>query len=305
MEARIIALLMTYLISLLAAVEIYVLLVLSANLQWGTLGMITLSTAGFAGIGAYGALYVASFVQPPSLVPLCIGIVLPAILSPLVFLLLIRFKGIYLIAVSLAVQYCLENIFANWTAVTRGALGIAGARILLLGASYSGDTAILTITTVSFLLVAALANVFVYKGHYGLVLRCIREDEIATRSLGVRTRRLQLLAFVASSAVAGLAGVLLAAHLDFINPSVFDLGESLALLAGVMVGGRGSLAGSLIGASVLIFLPEVFRFVPLGIVDFADLRQILYGLVLLLFLVIRPKGIAPEFPFLRDSYVRS
>jgi ABC-type branched-subunit amino acid transport system permease subunit len=296
---------MSYLISVLTAAEVYTLLVLSANLQWGTLGMVTLSTAGFAGIGAYGAIYAARFFGPSSLLPFCISMILPAVISLLVFRLVIKFKGIYLIAVSLAIQYCLENAFASWMGVTRGALGITGVRASLLGQAYSGDLAVLAIASVVVISALVLSNTVFYRGHYGLVLRSIREDEIAARSLGITPRTLQSITFVASSVMAGLGGALLAAHLDFVNPSVFSLGESLALLAGVIVGGRGSMVGSILGAVVLVVLPEMLRFLPLPTATFADLRQALFGLMLVLFLITRPKGLVPETNFLRQFYARS
>ncbi len=117
----------------------------------------------------------------------------------------------------------------------------------------------------------------------------IRENEIAAEAMGVNTTHYKVQAFVVSSAVAGVAGGLFAHYLSFINPSSFDFMKSVEIVIMVVLGGMGSVSGSILAAFILTFLPEALR--PLQQWTGVDLRMVIYSLLLILMMLLRPKGI--------------
>jgi branched-chain amino acid transport system permease protein len=123
---------------------------------------------------------------------------------------------------------------------------------------------------------------------HGRALLAIRENEIAAEAMGVNTTRYKVQAFVVSSAVAGIAGGLFAHYLSFINPSSFDFMKSVEIVIMVVLGGMGSVSGSIVAAFIITFLPEALR--PLKDLTGVDLRMVIYSLSLILMMLLRPKG---------------
>jgi branched-chain amino acid transport system permease protein len=130
---------------------------------------------------------------------------------------------------------------------------------------------------------------------WGRLLIAMREDELATRGLGKNTRLAKVHAFAISSALVAIAGALYAAHVRYLDPSSASLDESILMLSMVIVGGLGNFRGPLVGAFVLIALPEVLRFFALPDAQAANLRLLIYGLLLILMMHFRPQGIAGEY----------
>jgi branched-chain amino acid transport system permease protein len=132
---------------------------------------------------------------------------------------------------------------------------------------------------------------------FGRVLRAIREDEVFTQSLGKSVTGFKVKAFVIGAALAAVAGSLYAIYITFIDPTSFTVQESIFMLAIVIVGGAGNLWGSVIGAVVLVSLPELLRFVGLPSAIAANVRQILYGGLLVVMMLWRPQGLLGEYRF--------
>jgi branched-chain amino acid transport system permease protein len=132
---------------------------------------------------------------------------------------------------------------------------------------------------------------------FGRVLRAIREDEVFTQSFGKSVTGFKVKAFVISAALAAVAGSLYAVYITFIDPTSFTVQESIFMLAIVIVGGAGNLWGSVIGAVVLVALPELLRFVGLPSAIAANVRQILYGGLLVVMMLWRPQGLLGEYRF--------
>jgi branched-chain amino acid transport system permease protein len=132
---------------------------------------------------------------------------------------------------------------------------------------------------------------------FGRVLRAIREDEVFTQSFGKSVTGFKVKAFVISAALAAVAGSLHAVYITFIDPTSFTVQESIFMLAIVIVGGAGNLWGSVIGAVVLVALPELLRFVGLPSAIAANMRQILYGSLLVVMMLWRPQGLLGEYRF--------
>jgi branched-chain amino acid transport system permease protein len=129
---------------------------------------------------------------------------------------------------------------------------------------------------------------------FGRSLKAIREDERAASSIGKDVGSYKVRTFVFSSALAGLAGCMYASYVGFISPESFDVDVSIAILAVVVLGGMANVWGSVIGAIVLVALPQLISFLPLNIPDVGAVQQVIYGLALILFMIFRPQGIYGE-----------
>jgi branched-chain amino acid transport system permease protein len=188
----------------------------------------------------------------------------------------LRLRGDYLAIATLGFGEIIRVVILNIQAVggARGFIGIPGS-----------TTAFLT----AFVLAACVlaTHRFVLSTH-GRALLAIRENEIAAEAMGVNTTRYKVQAFVVSSAVAGVAGGLFAHYLCFINPSSFDFMKSVEIVIMVVLGGMGSVSGSIVAAFIITFLPEALR--PLKDLTGVDLRMVIYSLSLILMMLLRPKG---------------
>jgi len=150
-------------------------------------------------------------------------------------------------------------------------------------------------------IVFTLVTVFVLQrlvgGAYGRVLRSIREDEIASETLGKYVAKYKLQVFVVGAFFAGIAGSLYAHYITFIDPSSFTVMESITILLMVIFGGMGSIKGSLVGAIMLVMFPEMLRFLGMPSSIAAPMRQMIYGLLLVVFMIKRPQGLLGKYRF--------
>lgn len=282
---------MSYLIQLAILIGIYALLGLSLNLLVGYTGLASAGHASFFGVGAYTTAILSTVfgwnVFPTMLVGMGIAIAL-SVIGGSIFTSL---SGDRYTLATLAFSILLSTIFLNWNSLTNGALGIAGIpRPQMFGIDFSSNASFLALVMVFVICVFALC-LFLTRSSFGRVLQSIREDEGAIQVFGYHTRRYKQVIFAISVAIAALAGSLFASYVMFIDPSFFWFSESLFLLTLVILGGLASHAGSLLGAVVLILLPEAFRFIGFSGESAAQLRQGLYGVVLILLLFRRPQGL--------------
>ncbi len=296
---------MNYVFHLLIYFNLYAILALSLNLVVGYCGLLTLAHAGYYAIGAY-TYALLSQVAGLGFIPAAAGgMIVPAVLSLAVSLPSWRFKGDFFVMVSLAVQALLFSLLYNWfnagapvgslSNLTNGPFGISGIpRPAILG--YRFDT-VGSMAALSFVLLGLSALVFWrLKGSpWGRLLRAMRDDELATRGLGKNTRLAKVQAFAFACAFAGLAGVIYASYVSYIDPSSASLDESILMLSMLLVGGAGNFRGPLVGAAVLIAIPELLRFAAIPDAVAANLRLLLYGLLLVLMVHLRPQGLAGEY----------
>ena len=137
----------------------------------------------------------------------------------------------------------------------------------------------------------------IYRSPFGRTLRAIRDDELAARSLGKRAVSYRVRSVAIASACAAIAGGLYATYIRFIDPTSFTTDESIAMLSMVIVGGTGNFRGPIVGAVLLVLLPEALRFLAIPESIAANLRLIIYGLLLIGMMRLRPQGIAGEYQF--------
>ena len=288
---------MEYLLHILIIAGIYVILSMSLNLIVGYTGLAALGHAAFSCVGAYvSALLALNFGVSPWL-----GIVAAAIGATVVGLAIsipaLRLRGDYLALATLGFAVIVYSIAKNWVDLTRGPLGLPGIPSFdLFGYSITGGWSFLLIV-LAVILVTTLVMKRVVGSPYGLVLRGIREEEVATATMGKNVERYKIAVFGVGAFFAGMAGSLYAHYISFIDPSSFTIMESITILLMVVFGGMGTIRGSFVGAIILVVLPELLRFVGLPSSVAAPLRQMIYGLLLVVLMLKRPQGILGKYRF--------
>ncbi len=263
-------------------------LAVSLNLVNGLSGQFSLGHAGFMAVGAYTAASVNVFLlaslhgtpvgdQGSLLISLAAAALVSALAGYLVGLPSLRLKGDYLAIATLGFGEIIRVIILNIQKVggARGFIGIP-----------TTSTPFLVVFVLA--LFVLLTHRFVLSSH-GRALLSIRENEIAAEAMGVDTTFYKVQVFVVSAAGAGVAGGLFAHYLSYINPSSFDFMKSVEIVIMVVLGGMGSVSGSIIAAFLLTLLPEALR--PLQDITHVDLRMVIYSLALILMMLLRPKGL--------------
>jgi branched-chain amino acid transport system permease protein len=285
---------MDFLFSYIVLAEIYVLLGLSTNLLVGIAGIFSVSQAAVFGVGAY---VVAHFLMAETMtfVPaMLVAAACCVALNVLITLPSLRVSGDYFVVTSFGIQLLATAVFINWTAGTGGANGLPGIPPPdLFGWTLDSNGKIVWLCSVATGL-GCLAFWLAMRAPYGRLLRAIREDELAVAAAGKGVLSAKVSAAALAGAFAGTAGGLYATFLSFIDPISFDLDASILLLTMVVVGGARTLAGSVIGPFLLLALPQVLTLIDIPTTIAASARQLLYGVLLIAFMLFRPQGLAGE-----------
>jgi len=286
---------MEYILHIIITLNIYVTLVLAANLPVGLANLLSICQAAFYGIGAYFSAYILMHWNLPFIVVAGVVMILTGLSSLIVSFASIRLKGDYFVLASLAFQMIVFTILYNWINITRGPYGISGIPgIKLFGkVSMSGIFDYFVLTTIVSSIVILLFD-HLKKSPFGRILTAIRSDELEVSSLGRNPAEHKNYAFFISAAFSGLAGLLYASYISYIDPTSFTLDESIFILTALFIGGIGNIKGPVFGALFVVILPEILRFVGLPEMIAANLRQIIYGLVLVIIMYYRPQGIMGE-----------
>jgi len=288
---------MEYILHILVICGIYSILTLSLNLIVGYTGQISIGHAAFFCTGAYiSALLSLNLGFSP-----WIGLILAgcgaAVLGVVIGAPSIRLKGDYLALATVGAGIIVYQIAKNWVSLTRGPMGLPG----IPGFSVFGYTLDATRSYLILVIAVTIFSVFIIRrlviGSYGRVLKSVREDEIASRMLGKNTVGYKLQVFVVGAFFAGIAGSLYVHYITFIDPSSFTLLESVTILLMVILGGMASIRGSLVGAAVLVIFPELLRFLGMPSSIAAPVRQMIYGLLLVILMMKRPQGLFGKFRF--------
>jgi branched-chain amino acid transport system permease protein len=286
----------SYLLLLLVHFEIYALVALSLNLLVGYTGLLHLAHVAYVGIGAYTYALVSAAGAGFGL-SLLAAVGVASLASLLVSLPACRYRGHAFVMVSLAAQVGLFAVFYNWVGLTGGPFGLSGiAKPTVMGMSVSGygSMALLygLLTLAAYALIA-----LAMRGAFGRNLKAIRDDELAARSIGISPILAKIQAFALASAMAGAAGAMYAAFSSYIDPTLYTVDEAILVLAMVLVGGSGNMVGPLVGAAVMVGLPEALRFLDVPTAMAANLRAGLFGLALVLIMRLRPQGLAGIYRF--------
>jgi branched-chain amino acid transport system permease protein len=288
---------MNYLLHILTMISIYSILALSLNLLIGYTGLLSLSHAAFYGIGAYIGTLASIELRLPFFLSLLLAIAGTSALSFIISLPSLRLKGDYFVLASLSFQTIVFTVLYNWVGVTRGPFGISNIpRPNLFGFEVNSAFAYFV-----FSITAALACVglLYLLGHspFGRVLKAIREDEMAAAVMGKNIMLFKVVAFAIAAGFAAIAGVLFAGYVRYLDPTSFTLMESVFIVSIIIIGGAGNISGPLIGTVLLVILPEILRFVGIPDTIAPNMRQIIYGMLIILVMRYKPQGISGEYRF--------
>ena len=285
-----------YQTSIMTTAMIYVLLGLGLNIVVGVAGLLDLGYAAFYLVGAYSYALLNYHFGFGFWSVLGIGAGLAAMFGIILGFPVLRLRGDYLAIVTLGFGEILRLIMENWNAFSFGPSGIANIpRPGLFGIDMNIQQS--TIYMYFVMIGMSLFTIFVVNrlqdSRIGRAWLALREDEVACQAMGIDKRKTKLMAFALGATWAGFAGVIFAAKTTFINPASFTLWESINILCVVVLGGMGSIVGVIVGAFVLILLPEYLRFL-------SEYRILVFGAVLVVMMVFRPGGI---IPIVRRTYL--
>lgn len=292
---------MEYLFHIMIMIGIYSIVAMSLNLLAGYTGLISVSQAAFYGIGAYTTALLSLKLGMPFWFTIPAGLVVAGVIAFVIAWPALRTHDDYFIITTFAFQIIIFSLLNNWVSFTGGPLGLPGIpQPVLYGFQISSHITFLLFVGV-FAVVSYLILSKLVQSPFGRILRAIREDEVFAMSLGKDVVKFKLTAFVISAAIASVGGSLYAYYITFIDPTSFTIMESIFILSIVIIGGAGNLKGSIAGAALLIFIPEMLRFIGMPSSIAANMRQIFYGLLLVLFMMFRPQGLLGEYSFGRHE----
>lgn len=286
---------MEYLVHLSIIVGIYAMLGLSLNLVVGYTGLLSVTHAAFYGVGAYATGILMTQHGWGFFGSAGVGMLAAGFLAASIGVVSGKFKGDYYALVSFGFNIIVWSVMLNWQSLTRGPLGIPGiGKPAIMGAPLTTNGQFLVLTLIALACMYGICRL-IADSSFGRALKAIREDEDALKVFGYGTARFKLAIFVIGAMGAAVAGSFFASYISFIDPSTFTLNESIFILAVIIMGGLASLEGSLLGAAFLILLPEILRFVGFPPDVAAQMRQVAYGLILILLMLYRPQGMIGEY----------
>lgn len=292
---------MEYILHILILIGIYTILTVSLNLITGYTGLLSVTHAAFYGVGAYVAALMALRLQSPFLVNVACAAVLCGVAGLVVGVPSLRIRGDSFVIATFAFQVITFSVLNNWSALTAGPMGLPGIpRPVVFGLRISSPLGFLVLVGL-FSTGVVLVTRRIVLSPFGRVLKAVREDEVFAQAAGKNIASHKVLVFVISAGIAAVAGALYAYYISFIDPTSFTVLESILIISIVIIGGAGSLWGPVVGAVVLVVLPEVLRCVGLPSSVAANVRQILYGGALVAFMMWRPRGLLGEYSFQRDG----
>ena len=286
-----------YLLAMACIVGIHVIATLGLNLTTGNAGLISLAHGAFVGVGCYTAAWFAQRGFPFFLTLPLAGLVAAAI-GLVVGLPSLRIKGLYLAVATLATQFLLVYVFREWDEVTGGVRGVNVPNASLFGFELRDDHRMYyLIVPVAALLLVGARNLF--RTRVGRAFIAIRDKDISAEVLGIELLHYKLAAFALGSFYAGVAGALLGYFYRAMTPEYFTLQLSVFYLAAIIVGGLGSMLGTILGAVFMTLVPELLRgavgwvatWAPDATEVLSPMQQVVFGLLIMGFLVFEPHGL--------------
>jgi len=282
-----------YWLAQLTFVLIYAIVGLGLMLLAGFTGLFSLGHAAFLGVGAYTQAVLTNMGWPFPLALAMAGL-LSAAVGVIVGLPALRVKGIYLGIATLSFGFIVEEVLARWESVTGGNAGVHVKPPQMFGWKLSSGEEFYFLC-LFIAVVSTLAILNLLRSPTGRAFVAIRDSEISAQSMGIHLARYKTLSFALSAALAGIGGALYAHKLSFISPDQFNILQSVDLLLMVVIGGLGSVHGAFLGAIFLISMPQLIAlskdWLPAAIGQAPGLQGLVYGLVLIAFVLFEPLGL--------------
>lgn len=286
---------MNYLLHISVMLEIYILLALSANQKVGLSGLLSLAQAVFYGVGAYATAITITKYGFSYWLAFPMAMITCVIVALLFSFIAGKVRDLYFSLATLSMQIIFFSVAYNWIQVTNGSYGISGIsnpEIFGLKINTPGSFALFGGIWV---LVVILFYRWFLKTPICRLIQATRDDQLAVLSLGKNPNNYKRISIIISAVIAGIAGSMYATYATYIDPTSFSLNESILILSIVLIGGAGRIIEPVTGAVVYILLPELLKFMQLPDRIAANLRMILFGLLLVLIIRFRPKGIFGKY----------
>ena len=295
---------MNYLSHLGVFVALYAIVALSLNLLVGYAGRLTLAHAAFFGIGAYTYALLTVCLHWGLLASLA-GAAFGSALSSLVIAIpAVRFRSDIFVILSLAVQGSIFSLIYGWGSfdsplgtwrnLTNGALGVSGITVPSLRGYVLDSPTHFLVLVVPVAIGTAVAISVLLSSPWGRMIRAVRDDAVAAAGLGKSLIRADTEAFLIASGFVGVAGGLFAAYMRFVDPTIASVDQSMLLLTMVLIGGVSPWLGPVLGATVLVLLPEGLRFAHISGPHAANVRLLLYGVAIVVMMQTRGRGLASK-----------
>lgn len=266
----------SYMLRVIKTAGIFMIAAFGLNLILGFTGQLTMGHAAFMSIGAYASAIMTQKFGAPYFAALLVGVVVSAVMAAAIGYPILRLKGDYLAICTLGFGEIVKVVIQNIDYVG-GARGMTSIPV---------KTSFMTIFFSAALCFALIKNLI--HSSKGRAIMSVREDDIAAEAMGINPTRYKMTAFIIGSAMAGLAGGLYAHFNTFIDPVSFNYAKSFDFITYVVLGGMGSVSGTVVGTSILVFLPESLR----GLSDvFKENRMLIYAVMLVALMIFRPNGI--------------
>jgi branched-chain amino acid transport system permease protein len=274
----------SYYIQVLVFIGIYIILTLSLNLLNGYVGLLSIGHAAFYGIGAYASAKLVMEAGLPFPLAMMGAGAVAGLFGYLIAKPTLRLSGIYMTLATLGFNMIFFLVLQNWMSFTNGPLGIMDIPAPSIF-GYAIESRLQYYYLIFFLVLLTIFSMQrLMTCRFGRALVSIRENELAAEASGIHTTRYKVQAFVLAAFYAGIAGSFYAHFVKFISPDSFYIYESFILLAMLAFGGQGNLAGPVVGAAVLIIIPELFRFLQ-------EYRMLVYGGILVVMMLVRRQGL--------------
>jgi branched-chain amino acid transport system permease protein len=284
-----------FLVSLLA---IYALVSLGLNLLMGYTGQIAAGHAGFLALGAYFTAIIGENLQwVPCPVILFMAGIFTGIIGFLLGIPILRLKGFYIAMATLAFGVVVSEVILQWSSLTGGDNGFSVPTASIAGFAFDSDFKLYYLIIPVTLAMTVLARNLV-NGYIGRAFIALRESEIAAQTIGIDLARYKTIAFAISAFYTGVAGGLFAYLITFLSPDAFSIELSIDFIAMIVIGGMGSILGSIIGAVILTGMQQTLA-------GLLDLQILIFGLSLIIFMIFMPKGISGMIFDLKERFVNS
>ncbi len=299
-----------FILYVLNTIGIYAIAAIGLNLLIGYTGQISLGHGAFFGVGAYAAAILATRAGFPFWAAVPAAGLVTAAVGMIFGLPSARLKHLYLCIATLAGQFILEYVFVQWEGITGGAEGISVVGATLFGLDLGNDRTFYFVVFACFVVMTWIA-INLVRTRFGRAFIAIRDNDRAAEGMGIPIFPYKLLSFAISSFYAGFAGALYAYYMMSITPEPFNLWLSIIFIAMIIIGGLGSIPGSVFGAIFIVILEEVLSHATqylmnigaTGIgITIAPLREFVFGLAIVLFIIFEPKGLAEVWRIVRSSF---
>jgi branched-chain amino acid transport system permease protein len=300
-----------YMLYILNTIGIAAIAAIGLNILVGYTGQISLGHGAFFGVGAYAAAILATRLGVSFYLAIPAAGIITALVGMIFGIPSGRLKGLYLTIATLAGQFIIEYVLIHWDSLTKGTMGITLPAAKIFQWEIVGDKSFFFLIFISLVFMTWFA-VNIMRSKYGRAFIAIRDNDRAAEGMGIPIFKYKLLSFAISSFYAGFAGALWAYYMVSVTSEPFNLGLSVEYIAMVIIGGMGNIPGAIFGATFITLLNELLRYITgllmnMGIVtssglNMAPLKEFVFGLAIVLFILLEPRGIAELWRILRSSF---